>query len=556
MPIIQKIKKINEAIPGWMKIPFSPVLRRQLINNKHFRNQYQELQRLDKMTEEEIKKAQTEKLRNALSYAYANSEYYKAIMDKEGIKPDEGDSHAVLYRMPLLTKDILKKNLDSIAVSSVCDFYEVTTGGTTGEPTRIYMAKEAIYREWAFVYHYWSKFGYDYKKSRLATFRGVNMGKKLYDMNPLYQEIRMNVFALNKYNVGKYIKEIDRFGADYVYGYPSAVYNFCRLAQDAGINLRGRFRAALLISENLYPFQEEKIEGVLDAPIAMFYGHSERAVFGERDEEGYAFNPFYGITEISEQGEPIVTSFINRKVPLIRYVVDDCVKQIDVDNYEVEGYRNSEVIYGKNGEEFRVSSLDFDGRLSEILRNYQFIQDEPGVLKIHILEEDVTNEKIQEAIRHCSEILGESFILSASIVDRLEYSSGGSSRQYKLLIQNYHWRGKTKYEITGHWTSESLIGWHGEVITAAEINFHDRTFKDINAYQFIQNTAGICTLNIVSNRTLTCDEIQKIEKEVNKKFADVLHCEVKQVKRILLSARGKFKQIVQMINEKPGGELL
>ena len=81
MPIIQKIKKINEAIPGWMKIPFSPVLRRQLINNKHFRNQYQELQRLDKMTEEEIKKAQTEKLRNALSYAYANSEYYKAIMD-------------------------------------------------------------------------------------------------------------------------------------------------------------------------------------------------------------------------------------------------------------------------------------------------------------------------------------------------------------------------------------------------------------------------------------------------------------------------------------------
>lgn len=80
------------------------------------------------------------------------------------------------------------------------------------------------------------------------------------------------------------------------------MYNYCRLNREAKTDIRGRYKAALLISENLYPFQEETIRSVLGCPIVMFYGHSERAVFAERYDKGYLFQPLYGITEMGPEG--------------------------------------------------------------------------------------------------------------------------------------------------------------------------------------------------------------------------------------------------------------
>lgn len=436
------VKKLNEKTPYWIKAPFSNIIRNKLIKNKLFIDTMEMLVSADHLSDEMIKERQLRELKKTLEHAYNCSLYYKKLFDECSFCPASITKIEDIQSIPVLTNQKLNDCLDEIAANDILDFYEITTGGTTGKPTKVLMEKNAIYREWAFVYHYWLQFGYDCKKSRLATFRGVNMGKKLSSLNPLYREIRMNVFMMSNANIHEYVRRIDRFGADFIYGYPSSVYHFCRLAKDNGIDLKKRYKAVFLVSENLYPFQEKKIREVLDVPVAMFYGHSERVVFAEKYSNGYRFNPLYGVTEISDKGEPIVTGFINGKTPMIRYLVDDCVRKIDQDHYEIEGHRNLEIIYGNNGEEFPVTTLNFHGQLSSILSNYQIVQNEYGKIELQVLVSDgIREDQKAQVIKKCNEVLNGVIQVSVREVENLKYSKG-STGKYRMLIQNIPVRGR------------------------------------------------------------------------------------------------------------------
>ena len=328
------------------------------------------------------------------------------------------------------------------------------------------MEKNAIYREWAFVYHYWSKYGYDFQNSRLATFRGVDLGDRLYEINPLYNEIRMNSFVLSEENVKKYVQLIDKYGAGIIYGYPSSVYNFCRLAVKKGIDIQRKFKAAFLISENLYSFQEEVIHQALGCEIAIFYGHSERAVFGEKYSCGYVFNQLYGVTELSSSGEPIITGFINNKTPLIRYVADDQVSIIKDQFYDIpghtevsdsgkynmsvqnpgsifltdeihcdiKGHRDMEVLYGVSGQHISVAAINFHDHTFDKVEGYQFIQDKPGDCLMLLKSENLSQNEIEAIQNHVNHKFGSGVKCKVKITDKLKLTPRG---KYKMIIQNW-----------------------------------------------------------------------------------------------------------------------
>lgn len=431
---IALIKKINEKTPYWMKKPFAKIIRAKLINNKTFLETYRLLEQSDLMTSREKEEWQLKRAKELLAYAYEHTSYYHELFDKMKFNPAKVEKLMDIQRLPILKKKDLADNLDAITADNISDYYTVTTGGSSGEPIKVLMEKSAIYKEWAFVYHYWSKFGYDFSNSKLATFRGVDMDSRICEENPLYNEIRMNPFIMSQLNIKEYLSKIEKFGADFIYGYPSVVYNFCRLADERGLQLKDKFKAALLISENLYPFQEELITRVLGCKIAMFYGHSERATFAEKYENGYKFNSFYGITEISDKGEPIVTGFINEKTPLIRYLVDDMVEPGATENCKIWGHRDSDVLIGRNGEQFRASMLDFHGMLSGKFGEFQFIQNFPGEVIICVCQNRLLQNNLSGIVQECQRRLGSGFTCRLEYVEHLTKTPRG---KYKLVIQNW-----------------------------------------------------------------------------------------------------------------------
>lgn len=432
---ISMIKKLNEDIPYWMKRPFAKFIRNRLIKNSVFLTTFNSLVECDKLSEKERLEYQKRKLIHELKHAYNHSKYYHYLFDKYKITPQEIKGIEDLQKLPILTKETLKLNLEDIVADDVEDSYVVTTGGTTGEPIKVMMARDAIYKEWAFIYHYWSKFGYDYTNSKLATFRGIEMGNKISMINPLYAEIRLNLFSLSFNNIEQYISEIKKFKADFIYGYPSAIYNFCRIAKKKNISLIGFFKGALFISENLYEFQEKLIKEVLQCPMIIFYGQSERAVFAERYEKGYVFNPYYGIVEISDKGEPIVTGFINSKTPLIRYLVDDYVQLAETENYyTIEGHRSSEILIGNNGEQVSAAAINFHDDTFSGISAYQFIQDEIGKCVIKIAPDEGCDQcRIDLIETKVANKLGPGFKCVIEVVNAIHLTSRG---KYRLLVQN------------------------------------------------------------------------------------------------------------------------
>jgi len=431
---IALIKKLNEKTPYWVKAPFAKFIRDKLITNKVFIQTYVQLNEADEYSQEQIEKVQLAKLKETLIHAYEHSPYYKRVLNEAEFDPYSVTSISCLQKLPVLTKSDLKQHYDELQADDIEDFYLVTTGGTSGEPTKVNMERDAIYREWAFIYHYWGRFGYDYRKSRIATFRGVDMGNNISQINPLYNEIRLNPFILNHENVGLYQKKIENYGASFIYGYPSAIYNFCRLSQEKNMDLAGQFKAVLLISENLYDFQKELIEAVLECPTVIFYGHSERAVFAEKYADGYSFNPLYGVTEIDPLGQPIVTGFINRKTPLIRYLVDDRVEAVAENRYSIIGHHDSDVLLGEKGEQISMAAINFHDDTFEGVEAYQFVQDELGSCKVRIVSSStILPNQIDKIKRRVESKLGGGFRCEVEITDKIAYTARG---KYQMLIQN------------------------------------------------------------------------------------------------------------------------
>lgn len=427
------IKKMNEKMPYWVKQPFADVIRNQLICNHEFKDTYHLLVQSDSMSDEEKKEYQLHKLKAVLRHAYDHTVYYHQLFEEYGLNPGTFECVEDLQKLPILTKDILKSRLDDLMADDIDDFYMVTTGGSSGEPTKLQMEKNAIYCEWAFIYHYWSKFGYDFNSSKLATFRGVDTGTRICEINPLYSEIRLNPFMMNSKNIGLYNQKIDKYGADFIYGYPSSVYNYCRLTHIANLDMKGKYRAALLISENLYPFQEKLIREVLGCPIVMFYGHSERAVFAEKYNAGCIFNPMYGIIEIDSNTEPIVKGFINGKVPLVRYAVDDQVEYVDKEYYEIVGHHTAEVLIGSNGEQVSMAAVNFHDNTFDNTTGYQFVQSEIGKCIIRVTADSVLSDsKLKLISDRVQNKLGKDYSCDAKQVPELEKTPRG---KYQMLIQ-------------------------------------------------------------------------------------------------------------------------
>ncbi|QHI71298.1 phenylacetate--CoA ligase family protein [Aminipila terrae] len=429
------LKIINEKLPDSIKIVLGPIIRFSLIKNPVFKRQIDELNKADMWDAKKVAISQLEHLKSILQFAYENSKYYKEIFDLVDFNPYSLVDFNDIKKIPILTREILEKRYDDLIVPNVTNYYQVTTGGTAGKPIKLLLEKDSIFKERAFVYHFWAKAGYDYKHSRLATFRGVKFNNEISKYNPLYNEMMFNPFILNDNNVKEYVKKIDSFGATFLYGYPSAISNFCRLLSKNNLTLNRKIEAVFLISENIYENQVKIIEDTIKCKIYSFYGHTERAVFAEQKENGYSFNPVYGVVELSNEnnGKVICTGFLNRKMPLIRYELDDYAHLIEGGIYNIHGHHDQDVLIGKNDERIAIAAINFHCDTLKNIAAYQFVQKEKGKLNFNVQADSKLSDAELNDIKEALTLkVGNTFDCKIMQVDEMELTKRG---KFKMIIQ-------------------------------------------------------------------------------------------------------------------------
>ena len=65
-------------------------------------NYYQK--EIETMSREDMKKLQSEKLVKQVKHVYENVPYYRDLMDKKGVKPEDIQGIDDLYKLPFLSK--------------------------------------------------------------------------------------------------------------------------------------------------------------------------------------------------------------------------------------------------------------------------------------------------------------------------------------------------------------------------------------------------------------------------------------------------------------------
>lgn len=429
------IKNIYEKMPYSFRLLIGYLGRIRIVTSKSFKETYKMLDEFDKYSEEKKKDIQIERLKSILVFAYEHCSYYKELFDDNQLNVYQFSSPNELEKIPYLSKEIIAEKGDRIMANDIKNFYFSVSGGTSGQPVKIAFDNLSLYKERAFVYHYWSKFGYNYKRSKLLSFREHDFNGKLSKINPMYNELIINPFLLDSINIYQIVELANKWDAEFLYGYPSVIGPFCCLLKKYDLKIRKKIKAVFLISENLYPDQKSIINEVIDAPIAMFYGHTEKSVFAEEYDEEYYFNQLYGYTEIIDSNESniVCTGFINKKMPLIRYKVDDRAEKREK-GYRIIGHRDNEFLYGENDYAVSATSIEFTHEEAfEKIQEYQFVQYETGKVELRLKPVvELTQFDLHE-IEKCVQKKLPNFIISISDSNPIIRTNRG---KFKLIIQN------------------------------------------------------------------------------------------------------------------------
>ena len=431
------LKKINENMPNFIKKIARDVIRNKLIGNQVFINTYNEIEEFNNFSKDEQERIQFKKLKQQLIYAYENVCYYKQSFDECEFNPYEFKNKEELKKLPIIKKEDLLNDFVKFCSKESVNFYEAHTGGSSGKPLKILLDNKSIYKERAFVYSFWSKVGYDFKKSKIITFRGVEYRNKICKYNPLYNELLLSPFKLNNNSIQDYIKEINKFNPQFISGYPSAITNFVNILKNNKKSLNVNIKGIFLISENTTESEYKIIKEFFKCPVITFYGHSERAIFAENYDDDYLFNKLYGYVELIQfeknKYRIVCTGFLNKKMPLIRYITDDIV-EIKNDKMHIIGHWDKELLIGKNDEKISIASINFHSDEFKCISRYQFIQSKKGKVNIYLECAEGLSEKhlckIKSALN--KKLLG---ILSYEliIVDKIKLTSRG---KFKKVIQN------------------------------------------------------------------------------------------------------------------------
>ncbi|GAB4335156.1 MAG: AMP-binding protein [Calditrichia bacterium] len=241
---------------------------------------------------------------------------------------------------PVITKqDIIVSNY----ANQVGHVYKTTySSGTTGQPFRIPVTKEAYQREYAFWWFHRSFAGLK-RGDPVATIAGHKVADVLRSVPPFWvhnyheNQLIFSSYHLSPENIPYYIKALNKFKPKLIHGYPSSIYLLARYALDN--NIKFEFIPSMIqtASETTLDFQRSVIEQAFQSKVFIWYGNTElcghitECAYGKLHvQERHSFVRI--LTDKNEdalpgqEGRIVATNFNNYCFPLINYDTKDVVK--------------------------------------------------------------------------------------------------------------------------------------------------------------------------------------------------------------------------------------
>ena len=289
------------------------------------------------------------------------------------------------------------KNITNLKIPG----YMTSTGGSGRNPSKLYLSDESYYLDIIHILWNWQQIGYKCGDKKV-TLRGVNLKDKLTKINPIYNELLINIFLMEKSNIHSVYQKIKEFEPVFGHGYPSMFVKLAVILQES--NIRIPLKGVSFASESFTDYQRKIVQDAFNCDVLSFYGHSERCGFASEksNQKGtYLILPTYGFIEIlksnnerakeGESGEITCTGFINKGMPLIRYrtgdyaTVSKLYKGIVIEMKNIIGRWGKDFVIDKDGNMIPTTAINIHSKVQYKFEYIQIWQKKPGIITVKLV---------------------------------------------------------------------------------------------------------------------------------------------------------------------------
>lgn len=410
-------------------------------------NLYLFLQKSQWWSSGQLRDYQNKRLEKLINHAYEHVPYYRRSFQRAGIVPKDIRSIEDIPKLPLLTKQQVRNNINDFIACNYPAFRmePMSTGGTTGDPLTFFIDRgKTVVNHLAFYLTMLKRANCQVHNRYLF----ITQSNELWRHQTFGRILILSPYSLRDENYKILAEKIKKLNPHYIIGFPSAVTLLGHILEKKKEDLFPDLNAIFCSGETLYEWQRNFLENIYSCKIFAFYAQCEQAIFAATCEcsQYYHVFPEYGVTELidkdghpitreGEKGEIVGTGFTNDIFPFIRYRIGDmgiythqkcsCGRQYQLLK-KIEG-RTQEFIRNKKGDELPMTGMyGIVPSSSNQVREYQFFQPEPGELELRIVRcSGFTHHDEKLILQRLSKTLGSEFQLSVQYVDSVHRTSAG-----------------------------------------------------------------------------------------------------------------------------------
>ena len=414
-----------------------------------YRNALEEYKSRDTSDLNGMKRDQTERAKELVSYAVQNSPFYKEFY--KDVDLDAFYRTGDITLLPVLPKETVRANISRMYTIPEHGATVSNTSGTTGKSMKFLWVRDDHQRRMAYLDVFKLKHGFVHLKMKRASFNSskiIPYGQK----QPIYWRdnlaIRQRIYSGHNCKGDKvqyYVENLNKFKPDSLDGYPSAIYEVAKYIVQHNVKLTFTPKAIFPTAETLLPHYREMIEKAFGCPVRDQYASSEGAPYITECTCGKLHVGMdTGIIEFLDDGRMLMTCFETHGTPLIRYDIGD--KAYLAENQTCACGSREPVVERLEGRSLDFLESPYTGKITSVyvsmisadflnsIRAMQFVQNEPDRVDVNLeVDERYKPEMAQIFVDKLHYSMGEKMRIFVHVVDEIKKDPSG---KFRLIINN------------------------------------------------------------------------------------------------------------------------
>lgn len=414
------------------------------------RNQLERSQWWDR---EQLERFQVQRLQALLAHASTHVPYYRQMFREIGFDPAVTKDLSALHKLPYLTKDVIRANLETLKSDVARDLARFNTGGSSGQPLIFFIGKERVSHDVAAKWRATRWWGVDIGDREVVVWGSpIELGAQ--DRMRAWRDKLMRTrllpaFEMSDKKLEEFVSNIRAARPRMLFGYPSALSHIAQYAEKRGIGLSNLgIKVAFVTSERLYAEQRAAIERVFGCPAANGYGGRDAGFLAHQCPEGSMHitaedvvieivDPNGCVLPRGQAGEVVVTHLATADFPFIRYrtgdvaVLDDsqcpCGRGLPVIK-EIQG-RTTDFIVAKDGTVMHGLALIYVIRDVPGIKMFKIVQESLDLCRVYLVVDSEFHRNSIDGIRTgLAARLGDGVEIEIECVDSIPKEKSGKFR--------------------------------------------------------------------------------------------------------------------------------